>query len=86
MPLVENQTCYLQPNSEIMLDTTNLNHNLQPISRKTSNIFPEETKVPLDENQSGNRHFLAETPLTTDTIANFSQNKSVQDPLFPVKN
>jgi hypothetical protein len=60
----------LQPNSEIMLYTTNLNHNLQPISRKSSNICPEEAKVPLDENQSGNRHFLAETPLT-DTIANF---------------
>jgi hypothetical protein len=60
----------LQPNSEIMLDTTNLNHNLSPISRKTSKISPEEAKVPLDDNQPGNRHFLAETPLTG-TIANF---------------
>jgi hypothetical protein len=33
-----------------MLYTTNLNHNLQPISRKTSNICPEEAKVPLGEN------------------------------------
>jgi hypothetical protein len=58
----------LLPNSEIILYTTNLNHNLQPISRKTC---PEETKVPLDENQSGNRHFLAEAPLTDTIIANF---------------
>jgi hypothetical protein len=50
-------------------------------------ICTEETKVRLDENQSVNLHFLAETPLfNLQPLPIYSQNKSVQDPIFHIKN
>jgi hypothetical protein len=89
MPLAEPNSqstrhYFSQTQKSCFIYTTTLDHNLQPISRKTSNICPEEAKVPLDENPSGNRHFLEEISLPLPTIS--SQNKSVDYPLFHVKN
>jgi hypothetical protein len=52
----------LQPNSEIMI----IPHPQSPLNLKEDyqNLHRESTKVRLDENQSENRHFLAETHLT----------------------
>ena len=69
-------SCFMPPIWTGPQSSTNLKEDQQHFATK-------ETKVPLDENQSGNRHFLAETPLTN-TIASFFPKLIRPGPTFPL--